>query len=177
MVLTFDDGPTPFTAPILAILEAEGVPAAFFWLAGSKRIDLAADLIARGHQLGSHTVSHPRLTLMDEKAQREEITRSVRLLEEASGAPVTFFRPPFAAYDQHTRQIARELGLSFVMWGVDSRDWEAAEPEQIISTVLAKVTPGAVILLHERQQTVEALPQLIQALREAGYGFALLPAP
>ncbi|MDB4897766.1 MAG: polysaccharide deacetylase [Firmicutes bacterium] len=74
-------------------------------------------------------------------------------------------------------QSAKALGLTVVMWDVDSRDWDlAAHPEQIVPNVMSHVRSGSIILLHERSQTVKVLPQLIKALRAAGYSFQALPA-
>lgn len=177
VVLTFDDGPSNFTEEILSILEEEQVPAVFFWVAGKSQIQLAREVLASGNQLGSHTVGHMRLTTLGSRDRLEEMAQSLEILEAAGGAPVQYLRPPYGAYDAETLDIARELGIALVTWNVDSRDWElAANPDQIIVNVLNEVRPGSIILLHERQQTVQILPQLISALRDEGYTFGLLPA-
>jgi peptidoglycan/xylan/chitin deacetylase (PgdA/CDA1 family) len=97
VVITFDDGPSPYTEMILSILEEEQVPAAFFWLAG-KDLSLAEKVLAQGHQLGSHTVGHVRLPDLSGEAQLEEVGLSLELLEEAAQTPVRYFRPPYGSY-------------------------------------------------------------------------------
>lgn len=176
VVLTFDDGPSIYTAELLRILADEKVPAAFFWIAKGNQFPLASEVVRQGHQLGSHSVTHARLPGMARAGQEAEIAHSKAVLEAFSGAPVKLFRPPYGAYDQETLRIAQEQQLATVLWNVDSRDWDLADkPQQIIQNVLAQVKPGSIILLHERKQTTAVLPQLIQALRDAGYGFRLLP--
>jgi peptidoglycan-N-acetylglucosamine deacetylase len=177
VVITFDDGPGPYTTAILKILATEKVPAAFFWIAGNKQVSLAADVLSLGHQLGSHTMTHLKLTGADAKVQLDELTRSQQVLAAAAKEKITYFRPPYGAYNADTQAVASGLGLTLVLWNVDSRDWAlAAHPEQIIPGVMQQVKPGSIILLHERAQTVQTLPDLIEALREAGYTFRLLPA-
>lgn len=176
IVLTIDDGPSALTDDFLAVLEEEGVPAAFFWLSGSSHLPLAAEVVARGHQLGTHTITHPRLPRLDPAEVVVQIAESKAAIEGAAGAPVRYFRPPYGEHDQHVLETAAAHGLATVLWNVDSRDWALADaPEQIIANVMAQVRPGAVILIHERRQTLEVLPELIRRLREAGYTFVPLP--
>ncbi|WP_050742204.1 polysaccharide deacetylase family protein [Symbiobacterium thermophilum] len=178
VVLTIDDGPGPLTERFLAVLEAEEVPAVFFWLSGSRSLPLAAEVVRQGHQIGTHTVSHPRLLQLQPGEAAAQITESQAALEAAAGVPVRFFRPPYGEHDRQIREIAAARGMSTVLWTVDSRDWALADdPEQIVANVLQQVKPGALILIHERAQTLAVLPDLIRALREAGYTFIPLPEP
>jgi len=85
-------------------------------------------------------------------------------------------RPPYGAWDAVTEQAANDLGLKLVLWSVDPRDWEKkATPEAIVQKVLSQLHPGAVILLHETDATVQALPTLIDRIRQQGYEVAGLP--
>lgn len=172
VAITFDDGPSAYTQSIAAILKQEQVPAAFFWIAGSKRLDLSKELIAQGFQIGSHTISHVKLTGLDFAAQQSELARSQKALHDASQADIHLFRPPYGAYNADTLKASEDLGLSVILWNVDSRDWDlAAHPEQIVPGVMKQVKPGSIILLHERAQTLQVLPDLIRSLRDAGYTF------
>lgn len=178
VVLTIDDGPSRYTAEILAILKEEQVPAAFFWIAGTGRLDLAGEIVAQGHQLGTHSMTHARLPGLTADGQRHELGQSRRRLEEAGQSKVHLFRPPYGAYDDQTLKIAQAEGLQVVLWNVDSRDWALANnPDQIVANVLHQVKPGSVILIHEQPQTVKVLPDLIKRLRHEGYTFRLLPVP
>lgn len=180
VVLTFDDGPSRFTEPILDILRAEGVPAVFFWLGrGAARetlLKVAPVAVRDGHQIGSHTLTHSRLPQIADAALKEEIGESQRLLGDASGQVVRYLRPPYGEWDSRVRQAAACFDQRLVLWSVDSRDWALADdPDRIIANVMSGVRPGSIILLHERQQTLDILPMLIAELRAAGYGFRLLP--
>lgn len=178
IALTIDDGPSYMTADFLAVLADEEVPAAFFWITGSGSLPLADEVVAQGHQLGTHTISHPRLPALPADEMEAQIAASKAALEAAAQAPIHHFRPPYGEYDQAILQAAAGLGLATVLWNVDSRDWALADdPEQIIRNVMAQVRPGSVILIHERKQTLQVLPRLIRTLKEAGYTFRPLPAP
>lgn len=175
IILTFDDGPSQYTRAILEILAAEQVDAAFFWVAGQDGLEMATEVIAHGHQLATHTVGHVNLAAMGRPAQQAELAASVAMLETAGRQNISFMRPPYGAWNEDTLQAAQELGLATILWNVDSQDWALpGKPDQIIANVLEQVHEGAIILLHERAQTVEALPQLIRALRAQGYTFGLL---
>lgn len=177
VVLTFDDGPSAYLDAILDILAEEQVPAVFFFISG--RPDAAVHVervVAEGHQIGSHSVTHRKLTALAADAKRWEIAESQAVLSQGLFDHVRYFRPPYGSRDAEVDAIAQELGMQVVLWDIDSRDWELADtPERIIENVITRVRPGSIILLHERKQTVEVLPALIAELRSAGYQFRLLP--
>jgi peptidoglycan/xylan/chitin deacetylase (PgdA/CDA1 family) len=176
--LTIDDGPSEWTAKMLEVLRAEEVKATWFWIVNPRNayLTLGPTLIKDGHVVGTHTATHPDLTKLPPAQQRVEICDSASLLRERIGAPVRYFRPPSGRTNESVKQTALSCGLIPVLWSVDSRDWELAkDPDQIIKNVLARVKPGAIILIHERPQTLQILPQLICELRAQGYTFRALP--
>lgn len=110
------------------------------------------------------------------KEQYKDIKNSVTKIEQMTGAAVTYFRPPFGQFNDETLQAAEALNVKPVMWRVASMDWELQNnPQQIICTVKDNLEDGAIILLHELRHTADILPDLIQAIREQGYGFKGLP--
>ncbi|WP_112181077.1 MULTISPECIES: polysaccharide deacetylase family protein [Paraliobacillus] len=176
VVLSFDDGPSRVLSKILDILKKEEVPAMFFWqtrLLYPKRP--WQRVIDDGHSIGSHTINHSNLCNLTYEQQYKQIKTSTTDLERITGKKVDFFRPPFGQFNSDTIRIAEELGLQTVMWRVASIDWELkCDPNQIVSNVIDYVEDGAIILLHELQQTVEVLPIIISKLKEKGYSFRLL---
>ena len=104
-----------------------------------------------------------------------DLKNSVAHIESITGTPVSYFRPPFGRFDSNTLKAANALGLTTVLWRVASMDWELKnDPDQIIRYVEENLEDGAIILLHELEQTVAILPQLIQAIKKQGYSFSLL---
>ncbi|PWW25838.1 peptidoglycan/xylan/chitin deacetylase (PgdA/CDA1 family) [Cytobacillus oceanisediminis] len=176
VVLTFDDGPGRVLPEILDILKEEKVPAAFFWQARLlypkrpwKRV------MDEGHMIGTHSAKHNNLVNLQLNGQHQDLQYSKSKIESITGQEVKYFRPPFGQYNNDTISAAKKLGLTPVMWRISSMDWELKDrPEQIITNVTDNLEDGAIILLHELPQTVEALPDLIAEVRRKDYEFTLL---
>ncbi|MFD5851914.1 polysaccharide deacetylase family protein [Cytobacillus pseudoceanisediminis] len=176
VVLTFDDGPGRVLPEILDILKKENIPAVFFWQSRLlypqrpwKRV------IEEGHQIGTHSSKHSNYVNLSPHEQVQDLSSSKTKIESIIGQEVKLFRPPFGQYNEHTIAAAKQLGLSTIMWRISAMDWELKEqPEQIIANVIENLEEGAIILLHELTQTVEALPALIAEIRNKGYEFSLL---
>lgn len=186
--LTFDDGPSPDTARILDILREKEVRATFFLCGASveRYPELARRIAAEGHALGNHTYSHPYLHLMSRAAIAAEIDRTQDAIERVTGIRPAYFRPPHGVRWFPLWSLLRERGMTLVLW--NSYPQEGASPaREIEARALARLRPGAIILLHDgkdnlphgrnlRPATVEALPRIIDGVRRAGYRFAPLPA-
>jgi len=173
IVLTFDDGPSSVLESILDVLKEENVPATFFWQSRLlyesrpwKRV------LEEGHQIGTHSTKHVNLTNLSYEEQYKDLAQSVAKIEAITRNKVVYFRPPFGQYNAHTLSAAKALNLVPVMWRISSMDWELKNnPDQIISYVIDHIEDGAIILLHELQQTLEALPTLIKTIKSMGYTF------
>ena len=176
VILTFDDGPGKYLSEILDILREEDVQAMFFWQSRLlypsrpwKRV------LEEGHAIGSHSVKHPDMTRLKYEEQLIELQRSVDRISEVTGMRPAHFRPPFGQFNDATIRASEQLGLQPVMWRIASLDWELKDrPEEIVTTVTDHLEDGAIILLHELEQTVRALPRLIREIRQRGYNFKLL---
>ncbi|MFZ3578472.1 polysaccharide deacetylase family protein [Virgibacillus sp. DJP39] len=176
VVLTFDDGPSRILPEILDVLKKENIPAVFFWqtrLLHDKRP--WKRVLEEGHLIGTHTTKHVNLTKLPYHKQYKDIKSSIEKIQEITGTEVKYFRPPFGQFNNDTIKAAKELHVTPVMWRIASIDWELKNnPQQIITNVLENLVGGSIILLHELQQTLEMLPELIKAIQEKGYHFKLL---
>lgn len=179
--LTFDDGPNEHTAEIVSILEKNKINASFFWI-GEKVTDKMGEfghqMIEKGNVIGSHTMRHDALGKESGAKQKSDLTQAASLIGNKVGHKVTYMRPPYGSVNAETRKITKELGQYIMFWDVDSLDWSLAHnPEKILTNIKnGNVKPGSIILMHERKQTVEMLPKVIEYLRSQGYNFAALPA-
>ena len=188
VALTFDDGPdAKWTPKILDILKAKHAPATFFVI-GENMQDhpgLVRRELAEGHDVGSHTYTHPNIGETPEVDTDLELNITQRLFEVVTGHSLRLFRPPYFGDAEPSTPAevkplltAQKLGYLIVGLRIDPDDWKKPDPKLIVSRALDKLAhpgevPGQVILLHDsggdRRRTVEALPHLIDALRAHGY--------
>ncbi|UPT73740.1 MAG: polysaccharide deacetylase family protein [Elusimicrobiota bacterium] len=183
-VLTFDDGPTPYTAQVLDLLKREGIQATFF-LCGSaaeRRPDLVRRIRDEGHVIGNHTWSHPYLHLAGRETIASEIDRTQDVLERITGERPVWFRPPYGVRGFAVPELLRERGMRMMLWSARGHDG-SLDAGVIAKGTLDQLGPGAIILLHDgdeareggdRSATVEALPAIIAGARAKGYSFKRL---
>ncbi len=185
IALTFDDGPDPsFTPQVLDILEREHVPATFFVIGANVEAnpDLMRRVIRDGFEIGSHTFTHPNLSVVSPEQFDLELNATQRLLESEFGIGTLLFRPPYAEdVEPETPDQARaliragQLGYYTVGMQIDPLDWHSRSADQIAQRVLdgAASHAGNVVLLHDaggdRSATVAALPGIIHELRARGF--------
>lgn len=173
VALTFDDGPHPeWTERYLRVLEATQTPATFFVIGtqAAARPELVQAVLAGGHEVASHSWRHANLSEVSQADAEADLGQAVSSLEEITGAPVKYFRPPYGALSPHLLAAADKIGVRTVNWSVDPRDWSNPGPQVIIQRVMDNVFAGSIILLHEaRPGTLTALPLLIKELRDQGY--------
>lgn len=180
VALTFDDGPSPYTPQILAVLRRRHVPATFFVVGQHVRDDpgaLRAEIRA-GAVIGNHTYTHANLRWLTNFDIREQLRMTQRAVRAAGGVTPHWFRPPYDGVNSRVVSTASSLGLRTVTWSVDPTDWMLPGTRAIVARVLAGVRPGSVVLLHDgggyRGETVRALPTIIRTLRRRGYRFVTL---
>ena len=174
IALTFDDGPGPYTAQLLDILDQHGAKATFF-LIGSKvsaQADVLRRMHARGHQLGNHSWSHPELPKLPVDQIASEIDRTNDAIKQATGVKPSILRPPYGAVNGVVLEQLRARGMSSILWSVDTRDWADRNSDIVCSRAVAGAHPGDIILMHDIHQTsVNAVPCVLSALKQQGYSF------
>jgi len=173
VALTFDDGPTELTAPLLAELARTGVPATFFNLGTHMRRypDLVAAQAAAGHQVGNHSYDHPDLLTVDAREVGRQLDRTNAVQEELLGAPADLFRPPFGATDPDVRAAARDRGMLEVLWTTDTKDYLAGSAAEVLEASEG-MADGDILLLHEgNPHTLAALPHIVNGYHAEGLCF------
>ncbi|HEX5616879.1 MAG TPA: polysaccharide deacetylase family protein [Solirubrobacteraceae bacterium] len=162
IALTFDDGPCAVTGALLDVLGRHGARATFFCV-GSLIAGHEAELAraaGEGHELGVHGWVHEDHR-DDPRRRASEAVRTADALAAATGTRPRLFRPPFGSTSPELEAAMSARGLRTVLWDVDPRDWEDPGVEAIRSRTLAELTPGAVVLLHERPDTVHAVELIL----------------
>ena len=162
---------TDYTDKILDALDFYGVKCTFFavefWV--EKYPEYAKKIVERGHEMGTHSKTHPEMSKLSRGQIEEELKSSVKAIESVTGKKVTLFRPPFGDYDDDVISVAESLGLFTVQWNVDSLDWKNLSAEKIAERVIKKAKSGSIILMHNNGlHTLESLPLIFTATQAKG---------
>ena len=187
VALTFDDGPHPvYTPRVLNILERFDIKATFFLIGREVRSypEIARQINTRGHEIENHSDQHLfYLPWLPPQRIRQEIVEAQAAIVQATGSTPSFFRSPLGWVSNDLVAVCRVLKLPIINGSVKASDVSLPGTEYIVQTVLDKTRNGAIIILHDaggvgvyrdRTQTLEALPIIIQNLKERGYRFVLI---
>ncbi|NLC06844.1 MAG: polysaccharide deacetylase family sporulation protein PdaB [Syntrophomonadaceae bacterium] len=177
LALTFDiSWGTQTPTPVLDILEENQVKATFF-LSGpwaQKYPEIPRRIANNGHEVASHGHRHINLSTLSPDEIKQEIMQAHNILQEVTGTSPKLIRTPNGDYADHVIMAANECGYQVIQWGTDSLDWKNPGIEAITNRVLTRAHPGDIILMHASdtcKQTVDALPAIINGLKEQGYRF------
>ncbi|HEY3397118.1 MAG TPA: polysaccharide deacetylase family protein [Armatimonadota bacterium] len=173
VALTFDDGPHPKLTPwILDQLERVGAHATFFLVGKQVEMypDLAREIVARGHEIASHTYTHQDLTSLTELEVERELAASRSVMAATTGVQAVYFRPPGGNYDGAVARAAGRWGFTPIFWSCNICDYYQNVQTHVVTGMMRKIEPGGIILLHNGEDlTVKVLPDLLRALQADGY--------
>ena len=166
-----------YTDKLLSIMEEEQVKCTFFavefW--SKKHPEYLKKISDLGHEIGTHSATHPYMSKLDKSTIVNELTSSVQAIESVTGKKVEVFRPPYGDYDDLLIDTAFELNLFTIQWDVDSLDWKDISSTQIYDRVTKKVQNGSIVLFHNQGlHTAEALPSIIKELKSRGFTFVTI---
>jgi len=178
--LTFDDGPDPATTPaVLGILARHDAHATFFLL-GEKveaHPELTRELCARGHTVAIHGYRHSWKSFLTPRRAKDSIVRAREVVRAATGRAPIFFRPPYGVVTPATAIALAVTGMRLVGWTI--RSWDTVgwnSPDAILARVVERLSPGAIVLLHDAPERAGArapcgpaiLERLLTAIVESG---------
>ena len=180
IALTFDDGPSQYSDAILDILKDKGVKATFFDIGQSATAMPQTEkrMVDEGHQVATHSNTHPDMTTLDKDAERADISAGIEAIHNASGVDTKVFRAPYGAFGVEQWKAASDLIDCNVFWDIDTLDWKRPGANAIHDSVVQGAHNGAIALMHDgggdRTQTIEALPGIIDDLKAQGYTFVTI---
>lgn len=175
VAITFDCAwGVDYTDTLLDIMQQKQVVSTFFMVEfwTEKYPDYVKKIFDAGHDIGTHSATHPYMSKLDSTAVINELTSSCNAIENITGQSVKVFRPPYGDYNDNLIECAEQLGLYTIQWDVDSLDWKNLTAKQIYERVTGKVKNGSIVLFHNNGlHTADALPDVIDYLKENGYQF------
>ena len=162
------------TDKILEELSRHNVKCTFFavefWV--ERYPEYAKKIVEAGHELGTHSKTHPKMSELSKEKIEEELTSSSQAIERVTGVKPDLFRPPFGDYNNRLIETCDKQGLYPIQWDVDSLDWKDLSATEISMRVINGVKEGSIILCHNNGlHTAEALPMIFSTLQNKGYEF------
>ncbi|MDY6367659.1 MAG: polysaccharide deacetylase family protein [Clostridia bacterium] len=163
-----------YTQTLLSVMKDENVKSTFFcvqfWT--EKYPEILKKVYDDGHEIGTHSASHPHMSKLGKSAITTELKTSCDAIEKVTGKRPELFRPPFGEYSDNVIDVAKEQGLYVIQWDVDSLDWKNLSAKEIENRVISRVKNGSIVLFHNQGlHTAEALPGIIKGLKAQGYKF------
>ncbi|KAK0223523.1 carbohydrate esterase family 4 protein [Armillaria fumosa] len=186
VALTFDDGPWEYAQVVSDALTSKGVKGTFFYngnnyecIYDQAEIDRVKYVFNAGHQVASHTWSHPDLTTLTWDQIHDEMWRVEQALQRIVGVVPAFMRPPYGNYNDLVLQASYIRGQKVVLWDFDSGDSVGASVQDSESTYDSTISqhPSTLLALnHETYETTayDVLPYAIEKLQAAGYNLVTL---
>lgn len=182
IALTFDDGPSRWTAEVASAFERHGCRATFFMRgpAVAERPDCVAALADAGHELGNHLWSHSDARTQRRNELRAELRRTTDAIRRAAGRHADLVRPPFLKGADELVGAAAGSGVrAVVLASVAAPDWNGSHADRIIDAILGTAGPGDIVCLHDgispdrpasetRKATADAVAQMLPALLGRG---------
>ena len=171
IALTFDDGPNAkVTGAILDVLKRQEVSATFFVVGKNikKNPALLKRVHAEGHEIGNHSMTHPRLPSLDIEGVQREILGNQELIQEELGFKPVLFRAPYLKHDDKVWQVLSRAKL-YSLNAAHYFDYKQKGPlEEHAKRCVKELKSGAVILIHEREVSLKFLEEFIQKAKIEG---------
>ena len=176
IAMTFDDGPSAALTPkLLDLLAARHIKATFFVIGENvaEHPEIVARAAREGHEIASHSWSHPNFGKMSQESVRSQLQRTDDAIKSAIGKSPTLLRPPYGSItEREKRWIHDEFGYDIILWDVDPLDWKRPGPAVVRNRILKETRPGSIVLSHDiHPGTIEAMPSTFDELEAKGFKF------
>jgi peptidoglycan-N-acetylglucosamine deacetylase len=176
IAMTFDDGPSATLTPkLLDLLAAHHIKATFFVI--GENVAEYPEIVARaareGHEIASHSWSHPNFGKMSDEGIRSQLQRTDNAIKNAAGKRPTLMRPPYGSITaRQKRWIHDDFGYRVILWDVDPLDWKRPGAAVVRNRILKETRPGSIVLAHDiHPGTIEAMPSTLDELEAKGFKF------
>ena len=160
------------TLKLLDLLDQYNVKTTFFlvgiWV--ERYPELVQEIVARGHEIGNHSTTHPHMTQCSDTKIIQELRVTSDRIEELTGIRPSLFRPPYGDYNDKVVTLSRQEGYECIQWNVDSLDWKNLGAQNMITQSTRKVASGDIVLFHnDSKYLLDALPTILDRYVSLGY--------
>ena len=176
VLVTIDDAPDQYALEMAETLAELDAGAIFFvnghFLQTKEQKETLKKIHKLGFKIGNHTYSHANLKELPENKQKEEIIKVNRLVENIIGEKPEFFRAPFGSNTEYSRKVAEKEGMVLMNWtfGYDwEKEYQNKKALEKIMLTSPYLTDGAILLMHDRKWTKEALADIVKGYKKKGY--------
>lgn len=180
VALTFDDGPSIYTARMVRELRQLQAPATFFEIGQQigRYTTLVHNMSKWGFAIEDHTWNHPDLTTLPNSKVDNQLLWTKNTIHKATGVYPQFFRPPYGSENARVRRVGGSLGMVTTLWDIDTRDWSLPGTASIIHAA-EQVHAGGIIIMHDgggpRTETLAAVPVIVRYLRAHHFTLVTIP--
>ncbi|HHY98239.1 MAG TPA: polysaccharide deacetylase family protein [Firmicutes bacterium] len=165
-----------FLDKMLETMREENIKATFFFDGNWVNLfpDLTRKVASEGHEIANHGLKHLHVKDLSIDEVKDLILKNEELLLEVAGRASRLFAPPYGEVDKEVLAAAGSLGYRTILWTIDTVDWKSPPEDKLMSRVITKLTPGAIILMHPTAVTTSSLRKLIGEIRKAGYAIVTI---
>ncbi|HHV19559.1 MAG TPA: polysaccharide deacetylase family protein [Thermoanaerobacterales bacterium] len=160
-----------YIPPLLKVFSEKNVKATFFiegrW--AEKFPDLLKLIYNKGHEIGNHGYSHAHHGQLSYEDNFNEIKKTEMVIQEITGEKPTLFAPPYGEFSELTVKAVNSMNYRLIMWTIDTIDWKKPGVEYIVNKILENAGNGKIILMHPTEDTVRAMPTIIENLHRQGF--------
>ena len=157
---------------ILETLKNNNVHITFFMVGDwvDKYPEAVKKINEAGHEIGSHSNTHPHVNKLSAEKNLEEINLSVAKIQKITGQKTNIYRAPYGEYNNTIIKTAEENGYYTIQWNLDTLDYKGLTGEQMWNRLKNKLENGAIILSHNgTKHTAASLDMLIKNIKSKGY--------
>lgn len=156
---------------VLKTLEENNVKITFFtvgdWL--GKYPEAAKKIHKAGHEIASHSNTHPHVNNLSYEENIEEIEKSNDKIEKVTGKRTKIYRAPYGEYNDTVIKAAQDKGYYTIQWSLDTLDYTGLTGEEMWKRLEEKIKPGDIILSHNgTKHTADSLDMLIKKIKQKG---------
>ncbi len=131
--------------------------------------DSVKKIYEEGHEIASHSDTHPHVNNLNYEQNIEEIEKSNDKIEKITGSRTKIYRAPYGEYNDTVIKAAKDKGYYTIQWNLDTLDYTGLTGNEMWNRLKDKIKEGDIILSHNgTKHTAESLDMLIKNIKEKG---------